>query len=253
MKLTVLGSSAAYAGPSDACSGYLVDEGDTRILLDCGTGVISNLQHHIDLREITHIVISHMHADHFFDLVPLHHALRHLNGEASTGQPQLLLPPGGLRVVKSISDTIGVSAFGPDRAFLIDEYSPGTRYPAGPLALEFTPTEHYIPAYAIGVLGNGWKVTYSGDSRPCSGLVKAAEDADLFLCEATISDPADSRGRQGHMMAREAGETAQSAGVHRLVVTHFWPDCDRENSWEKAGAGFDGVTEIARPGKTFAL
>ena len=250
MKLTILGSSAAYAGPSDACSGYLVEEGDAKILLDCGTGVISNLQHHIDLRQITHVAISHMHADHFIDLVPLYHALRHLSGMANRDNPHLLLPPGGRAVLRGLSEII--DAFDPERTFSIEEYGPG-HHSIGSLEMEFTPTEHYIRSYAIGVQGNGRKLTYSGDTRPCSGLIQAAKGADLLLCEATVVEHSDSQGRKGHMMAQEAGESAQSAGVGRLVITHFWPDCDRESARTQAGATFSGAVDIANSGSTFTF
>ena len=38
MKLTVLGCNGPYPAPGGACSGYLLQEGDTGVLLDCGAG-----------------------------------------------------------------------------------------------------------------------------------------------------------------------------------------------------------------------
>jgi len=75
MQLTVLGTSAAYPGPGGTCSGCLVEEGGTKLLADCGTGVLSNLQRVVALRDVSYIVISHLHADHCFDLIPYRHAL----------------------------------------------------------------------------------------------------------------------------------------------------------------------------------
>ena len=48
MRLTILGSSASYADAGRACSGYLIENAGTRVLLDCGHGVLANLTQVID-------------------------------------------------------------------------------------------------------------------------------------------------------------------------------------------------------------
>ncbi len=253
MKVTVLGSSAAYAGPADACSGYLVEHGDAKVLLDCGTGVISSLQDHVEVGELTHIVISHMHADHFFDLIPLHYALWRGSEKTRQAKPRLLLPPSGLHVLQQVGELAGSSFVTLENVFTPEEYRPGASHDLGGVEAEFTPTEHFIPAYAITLRGGSRRVTYSADSRPCPALVQAAQDADLFLCEATIFDAADTAGRRGHMMAHEAAEVARRAGVDSLVLTHFWPDCDRAQSQDEARSVFSGATEVAHQGSSFSL
>lgn len=47
MKLTVLGCNGPYPAPGGACSGYLLQEGDTGVLLDCGAGVLAQLEKHM--------------------------------------------------------------------------------------------------------------------------------------------------------------------------------------------------------------
>ena len=46
MRLEVLGSWAGSPGAGGACSGYLLVDGDTKILFDCGPGVVPALQKH---------------------------------------------------------------------------------------------------------------------------------------------------------------------------------------------------------------
>ena len=75
MKLTVLGCWAPYPKAGGACPGYLVQVGETNILLDCGNGVLSNLQRHLDFRSLNAVIISHLHPDHFADLFCLRHAI----------------------------------------------------------------------------------------------------------------------------------------------------------------------------------
>jgi ribonuclease BN (tRNA processing enzyme) len=70
-----VGEVARLAGCGRACSGYLVEEGGLRLLLDCGNGVFAKLREVVDYVDVDAVVISHLHADHFFDLVPFASAL----------------------------------------------------------------------------------------------------------------------------------------------------------------------------------
>src|ERR687894_167319 len=75
MRLTVLGKSPSWQDAGGACSGYLIEEGDTAVLVDCGNGVFAKLRERIDYVDVDAVVLSHLHADHFLDLVPYAYAL----------------------------------------------------------------------------------------------------------------------------------------------------------------------------------
>ena len=75
MKITVLGKSPAWQDAGGACSGYLVQEGETTLLLDCGGGVFRKAARALDYTEVDAVLISHVHADHFIDLIPYAYAL----------------------------------------------------------------------------------------------------------------------------------------------------------------------------------
>ena len=70
MQAIALGTHAAYPGPGNACTGWLVVEGETRVLIDCGPGILSHLQRFYPLNSLTAVFISHMHADHFWIFSP---------------------------------------------------------------------------------------------------------------------------------------------------------------------------------------
>jgi len=248
VKLTVLGSSAAYPRPGGACSGYLVEQGSTRLLVDCGTGVLSNLQQVTALKEITHIVISHFHGDHILDIIPYRYALFHQRQEAP--RPRLYLPPGGGEALLN-----SVSVFDTPRTFFYDffemeEYDPGSALKADDLSIEFAAAKHYISAYAMAISGGGKRLVYSSDSGPCGELAALAKGADLFLCEATRCENDE---EWGHMTAVEAATLAREAGVKRLVLTHFWPDCDYSRLLEQAGAAFGRAFEMAQEFSSYTI
>src|SRR4051812_5651612 len=93
MRLTVLGKSPAWQDAGGACSGYLVEAGGTRVLVDCGPGVFGKLRAIADYRAVDAVVLSHLHADHVLDLVPFASGLRF--GPGAGARPDLHVPPGG--------------------------------------------------------------------------------------------------------------------------------------------------------------
>jgi ribonuclease BN (tRNA processing enzyme) len=78
VRLTVLGAGPAYTDREGASgAAYLVSDGDTNLLLDLGHGSFTRLFPHVHPTRLDAIVISHLHPDHFVDLVPLRHYLRY--------------------------------------------------------------------------------------------------------------------------------------------------------------------------------
>jgi ribonuclease BN (tRNA processing enzyme) len=235
----VLGCSAAYPGPGGACSGYLVRDGKTNLLVDCGTGVLSNLQSVAALDKVDAIVISHLHADHFYDLIPYRYALMRLTPKV---RPALYLPPGGK---KALLKTVSVFDKSPDffsKYFDVEEYSPKAGIKVGKLSIEFASVKHYIPAYAMAISGKK-RLVYSADSGVCDELAAVARGADLFLCEAARCSRDD--GEWGHLLASDAAKLAKKAGAKRLILTHFWPDHDYSAQLRQAGRVFGAGVEEA--------
>jgi len=68
------------------------------------------------------------------------------------------------------------------------------------------------------------KIVYSGDSRPCDELKKAAKGADILVCEAMYtSEHAVLAEERGHSTAADAANLAKETGVKLLVLTHYSP------------------------------
>uniref|UniRef100_A0A453EIJ9 ribonuclease Z n=1 Tax=Aegilops tauschii subsp. strangulata TaxID=200361 RepID=A0A453EIJ9_AEGTS len=68
----------------------------------------------------------------------------------------------------------------------------------------------------------GWKVVYSGDTRPCPALVDASRDATVLIHEATFEDSMkDEAIARNHSTTKEAIAVGTSAGAYRIILTHF--------------------------------
>jgi ribonuclease BN (tRNA processing enzyme) len=221
LQLVVVGSSSAAPRPGRACSSYLLRTANAAVVLDLGNGALGKLQLAIDYRRLDAVVVSHLHADHFLDVIPLRFALKRrppLHG----GRLPLWLPPGGAQILHQLCSMLTRSdeAAFLDEVFLVHEYDPARRLQIGDARLTFAQARHYIPAYAIRTESDGASIVYSADTAPCGTVVELAGDASLFLCEATLGLGSEEEPR-GHSSAYEAAEMAESAGAERLMLTHY--------------------------------
>lgn len=75
---------------------------------------------------------------------------------------------------------------------------------------------------SIGKAIPGWKVVYSGDTRPCSEMVEASQGATILIHEATFEDGmAGEAIAKNHSTTKEAIEVGNSAAAYRVILTHF--------------------------------
>jgi ribonuclease BN (tRNA processing enzyme) len=245
--VTVLGSSSSIPRPGRACSCYLVRGPGHAIALDMGTGAFSNLRRHLLADELDAVVISHMHPDHFLDLIPLRYALRY-GPRANDRRIALYLPPGGEPMLRKM---VAAFAAEPSGDYLSLVYDVRTYDPAGlrigDAELRFAPTKHYIPTFAIRYDYDGRSVTYSADTAPEPRVSELARSSGVFLCEATLLGAETGAGafERGHLTPREAGALARDARVGRLVLTHYGAQTTESELLAEAGEAFDGEIVVA--------
>jgi ribonuclease BN (tRNA processing enzyme) len=223
VRLTVVGSGTSQPQPETPASGILVETETTAILVDCGQGVIRELLGIRDPRELDAIIVGHMHADHYIDLVSLRYLLP-WEGVAGAHIP-VLLPPGGSARISELATAISERPGFFDDAFGILEYDPAHRLHVGDLTISFIPGQHYVPAWGCSISDSqGRRIVISGDTGPNDGLVAAARGADLLVVEATLTTAKLDDPRRGHLTPEEAIDVAVRAGVPRTVLVHFRAD-----------------------------
>jgi ribonuclease BN (tRNA processing enzyme) len=264
MRLTVLGKSPSWQDADGACSGYLLEDDGTGVLVDCGNGVFSKLRRFRDYASLDAVVISHLHADHFLDLVPYSYALTYAPrrqpvpiqrwpGIEDPPKPRLICPPGSRDAFRRIVGTWGNEDL-IENAFELEEYDADAQPEIGGLRIRFTQVPHFTETFAMVVVSSngGGRLAYGADSSPNDRVVECARGADLLLMEATLPRPERS-GQRGHLTPREAGEHAKAAGVKRLVLTHISDELDALWARREAEAGFGGPVEIAYEGALYEL
>jgi ribonuclease BN (tRNA processing enzyme) len=264
MRLTVLGKSPSWQDADGACSGYLLEDGDTAVLLDCGNGVFSKLRKFRDYTAVNAVVLSHLHADHFLDLVPYAYALTYAPrqqpvpvdrwpGTDNPSRPKLYAPKGAVECFRRV-----VGAWGNEdlieNAFDIEEYHENSAPTVGSIEFGFHAVPHFIETYAVSAssTNGGGKMIYGADCRPTDTLVRFAHDTDVLLIEATLPRP-ERTGQRGHLTPREAGEHGKAAGARRLVLTHISDELDWLWAVEEATDAFGAKVELASEGAVYEV
>ena len=220
MRLTVVGSGTSQPQRETPASGILVETDTTAILVDCGQGVIRDLLGIRDPRQLDAIVVGHMHADHYIDLVSLRYLLP-WEGVAGAHLP-VLLPPGGRARMTELAAAISERPGFFEDAYSILEYDPAHRIHIGDMTLEFVAGQHYVPAWGCSLTdAEGRRVMISGDTGPSDAIVEAARGADVLVVEATLTSSRHDDPRRGHLTPEEALDMATRAGVKRTVLVHF--------------------------------
>jgi ribonuclease BN (tRNA processing enzyme) len=264
MELTILGASAATPNAGDASSGYLVTSGQTTILIECGSGVVSKLRAQIDPRSLSAVVITHLHSDHTLDLVALRYGLKY--APPGPGEPiPLHLPPHGRAFLDRLGAVFALGAEGNhdfwDDVLARHEYGDlldsGEPLQIGDLTLRFAPMKHYIPVWGIRIeeTSSGRSLTFSADTGPGAPLAEFAADTDLLLCEATLlrQDPGSDPAGWGHLTATEAGEIAVAARARHLVITHLWAELGFDRYLAAARTAYPGPIDLAHSGATYTI
>ena len=248
----MLGKSPAWQDAGGACSGYLVEASGRCLLLDCGNGVFAKLRAARDFTDVCAVVISHLHADHFIDLVPYAYALTYSHQARAAGaRPVLYAPPGARETFRRITGAWHAEEL-IEQAFELHEYDPAGELVLEPLRVRFHEVPHFIRTHAVQVRADGASFTYGADCRPNDEIVAFARDSDLLMLEATLEQPED-EGCRGHLTPAEAGAHARRAGAHRLVLTHMSADHDAEWARGEAERAFQGPVELAREGAVYEI
>ena len=247
MQLTVLGCAGTYPAPDSPCSSYLLEAQGYRLLLDLGSGAVGALARHHpggDLRDIDAALISHLHGDHWLDLVPYAYARRYAPGGAAPTLP-VYSPSGLARLLRYVGASTVRAAYDIRRLSTAE-------LTLGPFTINPARTAHPVETYALRVAAGGRTLTYSADTGASDAIVALAHGSDTFLCEATSKD-GENHPPGLHLTGAQAGAHAARADVNRLLLTHIAPYGDPQHRLASARAVYSGPVELARSGASYTI
>lgn len=231
MYLTVLGANGPFPSANGACSGYLLssDSGKTRILLECGSGVLGRLRGVCDLADVSAVVLSHLHFDHMSDMLPMKYALDFLNIPSMK-----VICPSAPAKVRDMLD-----------GGKMDLYDVADMQ-IGEMKLEFLRVNHPVETYAVRVHCDGTTFVYTGDTNRCDALPLFADGADLILADAGFLKESWAAGKP-HMCAEMCAQLAKETRARALILTHISPLVDEEALLDEALRVYPDA-QLAGPG-----
>lgn len=247
MELKILGSVSPYPKDGENGVSYLVKKGDTKILLDLGYGS-SRLLHFPDDMTNMHIIISHLHGDHYADLSGVSYAsFVYNNHDMFDGKINLYIPKG-----YSDEDYITINKIIDDGLFEVVFYDETSIINIDGINITFQKTLHPIPTYAARLEDEDGKViSYTADSGFDESLISFYEGSDLLIADAGFLK--DEKGENNnHSSAFEDGLVAKKAGVKKLVLSHLWPENDPQLYANEAKENFENAF-AARTGDEFKI
>ena len=215
MKIKTIGTGKILETYASAST--LVDE---TILVDCGFGVVKNMvRFNVDFSKIRTILITHLHADHFYNLPELFLRLKFLK-EAK--HITVLVPEGGreallLTMRYMLNPGDDVEGFFREK-FEIIEYKNGEEYQFSKYRVAPILVDHGMmkPAYGFVISDGASVVGFSGDSTVCPGVDWIVEKASMVVLDTSTIDVRNI----AHMGLDDVSGFARQYPEKKIVMTH---------------------------------
>lgn len=256
MQVKVLGTVSPRCYKNKNCPGYLISQQNQLILLDCGNGISKYLKS-TDMEKLT-IIISHLHHDHYGDILTLAYDsyVLHNIGLLSKRIPVYIPKPNLEESTISVENNLNTYSFltnlGEENFLEFKFYDETKNIIINDMVIDFSKNPHQVPTYSIRVKNKDQIIVYSGDTGYQNNtLQQFSKQADLLICESTFLK-GQHRKKDYHLYAYEAAEIAKNAEVSQLLLTHFYPEIDK-SLYVKEAKEFFGNTEAAEEGKVYKI
>ncbi len=239
----ILGSGTAVPHPRRGSAGNMVRHPGCTLLVDAGLGTLQKLAAlGVSPAEVDVVAFTHLHLDHTAELAPLLFSLRNA-GIGRRKALTILGAPGFRDFHEQLRRTYGSWVDAEGYSLLVEEIS-SRPVALGPLVLSAVPVSHTPQSVAFRVeeAETGKVIGFSGDTDVCPGIVTAVRDADVAVFECSFPDGYKVK---GHLTPSEAGELAAAARVRKLVLTHFYPECEEADILGQCRKTYSGEIILA--------
>lgn len=171
--------------------------------MDCGEGTYGQIVRFFGHEKAAHVLsnlvgvyISHLHADHHIGLIGLLQGRQHaIERTRSDAGPVWLIAPHQINFwLKTYHQSFErirqyYKLFSCVNLFEKEKPDPALLTGLNLKSIVTTYVRHCPSAFGVSLTtADGFKLTYSGDTMPCLGLIDIGRDSDLLIHEATMED-----------------------------------------------------------------
>ena len=247
LTLTVIGAGPAWSDrPGSSGAAYLVESGSTAVLLDLGQGSFPRLARSIEPSRLDAVVISHLHPDHFIDLVPLRHYLAYQHQPARS--VRVIAPNGLTERIDALHAQPGFTAVSLD----VEPFGPAP-IRIGDLTVQARRVRHTDDSHAVRIAAkDGPGLVYSGDCGVAEDLAPLIRPGDALLVEVSFGAGPVPPGAL-HLNAEAIARLAAATRPGRVFLTHLQMALDRETPVEIVASAMAGRAQLVEPGERFDL
>ena len=245
MQLTVVGFWGGFPAAGEASSGYLLEHKGYKLLLDCGSGVLSQLQSFASPSELDAVLLTHSHPDHTADIGVLQHAL--LIGHMSGGKNRCL------PIYTHSDDAKFIETLNYKSYTRWEQVAAGMTIQIGPFAVTAMRTRHSVPCFAYRIEAGGRIFGYTGDTAFKEEFASFFHGTHVLLSECNFYKGMEAAERAGHLTSEHAAVIARDAKIERLILTHLPHFGDIHQLKDEAADIFDGEIGLASTGLTIEI
>ncbi len=242
----ILGSGTCVPSLKRSSCSIFLQIDSTKLLFDSGPGTMRRLlEADTTIFDINYIFYSHFHPDHTAELVPLIFATKYPVGNRRKKPLTIVAGRGFENFFAGLKSVYGHWIEAAPGMLKTMELAINSRdsHQFKDFIVESAPVEHNEESIAYRITSAaGYSVVYSGDTGYSENLITLAKKVDLLICESALPD--DKRVK-GHLTPSLAGEIATRAGVGKLVLTHFYPECDRVDIEQECRKTYSGPLMLA--------
>lgn len=244
--VTILGSGTCVPSLTRSSCSVLMRTGDSILLFDSGAGTMRRLQEAgVEIYDVSFLFFSHFHPDHTGELASFLFSNKYPDGRRRKIPLTLAAGKGFMKFFENLKRVYGPWIELASELLIIVEFSitHGDEQRYDNFKVETFPVEHNPESIAYRITSpDGASVVYSGDTDFSDNLVTLSKNADVLICESALPDELKAK---GHLTPSQAGEIASRANVRKLVLTHFYPECDQVDVEKECRKTYSGPLILA--------
>jgi ribonuclease BN (tRNA processing enzyme) len=239
MEIIFIGTGCGVPVKKRGPSSILMKIKDELLWFDTGPGNLRKLlEVGYTYKDVDYLLYTHFHIDHIADFGPIIFASKY-EGDLREKDLTVIGPPGMIKFYQKLLNLYGEQIQELNYDINIVELKDKLSTTGWEICSMKVPHMPESIAYRVKD-ERGKVVVYTGDTSYFPELSEFAKKADMLIIECSFPVPTP-----GHLYPEAVGKIANEAQAKEIIITHIYPECDREDILTPVCTKFKGKARIA--------